>query len=233
MRYIPNTESDKKKLLDAIGAPSVDSLFESIPEKLRLKGALNVPDAMPENEMREEMERLAQKNKPVTQYVSFLGAGAYHHFVPAVVNHMLLRSEFYTSYTPYQPEIAQGTLQAIFEYQTMMAMLTGMDISNASLYDGSSAFAEAALMALRVKSGRRSILVAESVHPEYHETTRTYVKNIGVNLKEIPADGATGLCSAAACGPFMTQIPSGTQADCVAVLHCRATAGLKCARAWC
>ncbi|UCF81472.1 MAG: aminomethyl-transferring glycine dehydrogenase subunit GcvPA [Acidobacteriota bacterium] len=195
MRYIPNTPQDQKRLLDAVGAPSVEALFESIPEELRLRGKIGLPDALAENQVRKEMERLTGRNRPTTDYVSFLGAGAYHHYVPAALNHLLQRAEFLTAYTPYQPERSQGTLQAIFEYQTMMSMLSGLDIANASMYDGASASAEACLMSLRLRPDRRRILAAQSVDPEYREIMHTYTGHIGVEIIEVPFEEKTGLLS--------------------------------------
>ena len=194
MRYLPASDEDVARLLAAVGAPSVDALFASIPEALRLKAPLGVPEAVSEPDLRERFVTRSVRNSSATCRPCFLGAGAYDHYAPAPVDQLLLRAEFYTAYTPYQPELAQGTLQAIFEFQTMMADLTGMDVSNASLYDGASACAEAALMAHRIHKGR-TVLVARSVHPAYREVLRTYVKHLGIVVKEVPfsADGRLDL----------------------------------------
>ena len=143
-RYLPDTEQDKKEMLDFLGLSSIDQLFEDIPANLRLKGELNLPAADSEPALLKKMHKLAGKNKNADQYPTFLGAGTYDHYIPSVVDHMISRSEFYTAYTPYQPEISQGELQAIFEFQTMVSELTGMDLANSSMYDGFTSLAEAA-----------------------------------------------------------------------------------------
>ena len=150
MPYIPNTDEDRQAMLQAIGVESIDELFEMIPSELHLGRALNLPPAMGRLELAVHMGDLAAKNTPASQAVCFLGAGSYDHFIPAVVDFVASRSEFYTSYTPYQAEASQGTLKALFEYQTLITQLTGMDVSNASLYDGAGAVAEAVLMACNV-----------------------------------------------------------------------------------
>ena len=185
MRYFPSSDEDVRALLAASGVKGVEDLFVSIPSEVRLKEPLAVPAAVPEPELRERFVSRSIRNSSATCRPCFLGAGAYDHYAPAAVDQLLLRSEFYTAYTPYQPELAQGTLQAIFEFQTMMADLTGMDVSNASLYDGGSATAEAALMAHRIHKGRR-VLVARSLHPAYREVLRTYLRHIGLTVEEIP-----------------------------------------------
>ncbi len=185
MHYLPASGEDVKKMLEVIGAPDVETLFSSIPQELRLSKPLAVPSGLAESKVKERFALRAMKNTVACCYPCFLGAGAYDHYVPAAVDAVLSRSEFYTSYTPYQPELAQGTLQAIFEFQTMMADLTGMDVSNASLYDGASATAEAALMASRIRKGRK-ILVARSLHPSYRAVLKTYVKYLGLVVEEIP-----------------------------------------------
>ncbi len=182
MRYLPHTPDDVQTMLATIGARSVDALFTSIPKDVSLQRPLALPPALDEAQLMAELEALAAKNHSAPP---FLGAGAYPHHVPAVVDQLLLRSEFYTAYTPYQPEIAQGTLQAIFEFQTMVALLTGCEVANASMYDGATASAEAALMALRLGKGAREIVVARSLHPEYRRTIRTYLQSLGVNLVEV------------------------------------------------
>lgn len=169
LRYIPHTEEDVKEMLEVIGLGRVEDLFETIPKRFRLSRALNLPPALSEADLLRHLQGLQSQS-----YIGFLGGGAYHHFIPAVVPHLASRSEFYTAYTPYQPEISQGTLQAIFEYQTLICQLTGMEVSNASMYDGASSLAEAVLMAHRI-TGRRKILISASVHPEYRKVIETYV----------------------------------------------------------
>ena len=185
MRYIPNTEADCRTMLDAIGVRSSEELFADIPSKLRLKRGLDLPPPLSESGLKRQMSALAGKDADVDRYSSFLGAGAYNHFIPAAVSHLVFRSEFYTAYTPYQPEISQGTLQAIYEYQTLICQLTGMEIANASMYDGSSALAEAVLMAHRI-NGRQEVLMPRAVHPEYRMVCRTYAAKLGLRLLELP-----------------------------------------------
>ena len=144
-RYLPDTEQDVKEMLDFLGISSVDELFEDIPEELRLQGELDIPAADPEPLLRKKLTRLAAKNVDADQYPIFLGAGIYDHYIPSHVKHIVSRQEFYTAYTPYQPEISQGELQAIFEFQTMVAELTGMEVANSSMYDGQTSLAEALL----------------------------------------------------------------------------------------
>lgn len=183
-RYIPNTDAQRKEMLAALGLNSVDDLFAHIPPEVRLKRNLNLPEALSEMELTAHLRRISMKNTNLEEYTSFLGAGVYDHFIPSVVGHILSRQEFYTAYTPYQPEISQGTLQAIFEYQTMICELTGMEVANASMYDGATALAEAALMACRV-TGRQEILTARSVHPEYREVLSTYARFAGAAVREV------------------------------------------------
>ncbi len=196
MRYLPASEEDIRQMLGAIGAERVSDLFASIPEDLRLKGPLDLPEAVAEPVLRERFVTRSIRNSSPTCRPCFLGAGAYDHYAPAPIDQLLMRAEFYTAYTPYQPEMAQGTLQAIFEFQTMMADLTGMDVSNASLYDGASSVAEAALMAHRIHRGS-TVLVARSVHPAYREVLRTYTKHLGFTIAEVPygADGRLDLAA--------------------------------------
>lgn len=192
--YIPHTTEDVQEMLRFLGVVSVDALFDDIPEHLRLPGGLDLPAGLPEKTVWEEVAALAQRNRTVSeQYLCFRGAGAYQHYRPRAVGHILARSEFYTSYTPYQPEISQGTLQAIFEYQTMICELTGLDAANASLYDGATAVTEAALLAIR-STGRKTVLVSRLLHPEYRETMDTYLRRQGLEMTEIPyEDGLTSL----------------------------------------
>lgn len=172
-RYLPMTEEDKQEMLKTIGVASIDDLFADIPEQVRFRGELKVKPAKSEPELWKELAALAEKNASVKQYVSFLGAGVYDHYIPAVVDHVLSRSEFYTAYTPYQPEISQGELQAIFEFQTMVCELTGMDVANSSMYDGGTALAEAVLLSA-AHTKRKKVLISTAVHPQYREVVRTY-----------------------------------------------------------
>src|SRR5713226_7058436 len=165
-------------MLEKIGAGSIEELFESIPSELRLQRELNVPPALTEIELSHHLQELAAQNRPAGDAVCFLGGGSYDHFIPAVVDAVAGRSEYYTAYTPYQAEASQGSLQAFFEYQTLLCQLTGMDVANASLYEGGSAVAEAVLMALSVSPKRHKVLIAESVHPEYRLTLSTYAANL-------------------------------------------------------
>jgi len=198
MRYIPHSDDEIRSMLEVIGRESVEDLFASIPDSARFKGDLPMDDSKSELEVIRAMETLAGENAPANT-LRFLGAGANPHFQPSFVDQMLLRSEFYTAYTPYQPEISQGTLQAIFEYQSMVAALFGVDVANASMYDGATAMAEAALMAIRVGRGKRNkVLMAANIHPEWRQVTRTYMVEHLENLVEIPFDTTTGLIDQAA-----------------------------------
>ncbi len=175
MAYIANTPDDVHVMLGAIGLDSLDQLFDLIPADYRLRGPLRIPPALSELELTGRIQQLIGRNAGADQRVCFLGGGSYDHFIPAIVDNLASRGEFYTSYTPYQPEASQGTLQATFEYQTMIAELTGMDVSNASLYDGGSATAEAVLMALTITRRYGRVVVADTVHPEYRQVLSTYL----------------------------------------------------------
>src|SRR5512140_2357949 len=181
MRYLPKSDQERREMLDAIGTASVEELFSHIPASDRLKQPLQVPDGLSEFDVLRYFRERAHEN--ASGFVSFLGAGVYQHFRPVVIDALISRSEFYTAYTPYQPEISQGTLQSIFEFQTMICQLTGMDVANASMYDGSTAVPEAAMMAVRA-TGKGRVLIAQSVHPEYREVLRTYAKNQGMPVEE-------------------------------------------------
>jgi glycine cleavage system P protein (glycine dehydrogenase) subunit 1 len=183
MRYLPKSPIERQEMLAAIGKKSIDELFSSIPEKYRLREALKIPGPYSEAEVIQYFKQRAAENS--AGYTSFLGAGVYNHLRSVVTDTIIQRGEFLTSYTPYQAEISQGTLQAIFEFQTLMCQLTGQDVANASMYDGSTATTEAVLMAERL-TGRRRVLVARSVHPEYREVLKTYAKNSGLRIEEIP-----------------------------------------------
>jgi len=182
MRYLPKSPAERQEMLTAIGAKSIDKLFESIPEKYRLREPLNLPGPFSEAEVIQYFKERANENS--LGYTSFLGAGVYQHLRSVITDTILLRGEFLTSYTPYQAEITQGTLQAIFEFQTLMCQLTGQEVANASMYDGSTATTEAVLMAERL-TGRSRVLVARSLHPEYREVLQTYAKNSGLHVEEI------------------------------------------------
>jgi glycine dehydrogenase subunit 1 len=190
MRYLPNSPAGRQAMLKATGHAHIDELFEPIPAELRFQGNLNLPGPLSESEILEFFQQAAAESS--REYVSLLGAGAYSHYRPVVVDALLSRGEFFTAYTPYQAEISQGTLQAMFEFQTMMTQLTGQEVSNASLYDGSTATTEAALMALRV-TRRRRVALARTLHPEYREVLQTYVHHQDVELVEVPytASGRT------------------------------------------
>ena len=182
MTYIPHSPSERDAMLETIGVKSLEELFESVPARHRFP-TLNLPEALTEMEAAAELGELAAANESTRQMASFLGAGMYNHYIPSVVDHILRRGEFYTAYTPYQPEISQGTLQAIFEYQSLMSALTGMDVSNASHYDGATAAAEAVNLAWAQFRGKRSkIVVSPTVHPQYREVIRTYTQGMELEL---------------------------------------------------
>ncbi|ATO28322.1 aminomethyl-transferring glycine dehydrogenase subunit GcvPA [Bacillus atrophaeus] len=192
-RYLPATEQDKKEMLAAIGVSSTDELFADIPDSVRYKQDYQIKQSKSETELTKELTKLAAKNRDAGTYASFLGAGVYDHYQPVIVDHVISRSEFYTAYTPYQPEISQGELQAIFEFQTMICELTGMDISNSSMYDGGTALAEAAMLASG-HTKKKKIVVSASVHPESREVLKTYAKGQYIEVVEVPAvNGVTDL----------------------------------------
>ena len=182
MTYIPHTDADREAMLNVIGAQSMDDLFDAVPVEQRFP-TLDLPAGMSEMEVAWEVGGLARANVAANDYAIFLGAGAYNHFIPSVVNHILLRGEFYTAYTPYQPELSQGTLQAIYEYQSMMCALTGMDVANASHYDGATALAEAVIVANAHFRGKRTkVILSPGVHPHYRAVTRTYHQGSGMKF---------------------------------------------------
>ncbi|MCX8072490.1 MAG: aminomethyl-transferring glycine dehydrogenase subunit GcvPA [Candidatus Binatia bacterium] len=186
MRFFPHTPADIQAMLDTIGVANVEELFHDIPAELRERAKLSLPPGLNEIDLRSRFEELASRNFVAVDRC-FLGAGAYAHFVPAVVDHILQRAEFYSAYTPYQPEVSQGTLQATYEFQTLVAMLFGMEVANASMYDGASATAEAVLMALRLRTGRNRVLVARNLHPQYRQVIQTYLDgHAGCHLEEVP-----------------------------------------------
>jgi glycine dehydrogenase subunit 1 len=186
-RYLPMTEEDKRAMLETIGVSSVDELFNDIPEKVRFKGEYNIKAAKSETALMKELFKMASRNADLKRNVSFLGAGVYDHYMPVIVDHVISRSEFYTAYTPYQPEISQGELQAIFEFQTMICELTGMDVANSSMYDGGTALAEAAMLSAG-HTKRKKILVSGAVHPESKEVLKTYAKGQYLDVIEVPTN---------------------------------------------
>lgn len=195
MRYLPHTDDEVTAMLKTIGVASIDELFETIPEGARLRAPLDIPEPMAEPRLRRHMRLLADKNIHVEEAKSFIGGGAYNHYVPSVITPLIKRGEFLTAYTPYQPEVSQGTLQAVFEFQTMTCELTGMEVANASNYDLSTSCAEALFMAQRV-NGKSKVLISRSLHPHYREVVRTYLKNRDFEIVEIPFD-KTGQLDAA------------------------------------
>jgi glycine dehydrogenase subunit 1 len=196
MRYLPHTVEDIASMLKAIGLKSIDDLFKTVPEDCRRKGELNLPGALTEWELTGLMNSLSSHMASSPEYKVFIGAGSYEHYIPESVSYLLGRSEFVTSYTPYQPEMSQGTLQAIYEYQTLAARLLGMEVSNASLYDGATALAEALLMAIRITK-RRKIALSTLIHPLYRRVVRTYLNPTGCEIVELPygKEGVTDLSS--------------------------------------
>lgn len=192
-RYLPMTDQDRSDMLSTIGAASVEELFRDIPESIRYRGTLPMSGALDELSLMKHMKRLASRNADTGQYASFLGAGLYDHHVPVVINHIISRSEFYTAYTPYQPEISQGELQAIFEFQSYICELTGMKVANASMYDGATALAEAGALAAGATQ-RKQIVISRTVHPEAREIMRTAARGMNLTVTEIDyADGVTDL----------------------------------------
>jgi glycine dehydrogenase subunit 1 len=189
MRYLPHTESDRRAMLQAIGVSSIDVLFKDVPEKARLTAPVDLPLTKGELEVEREVAAMAARNRAAGSMAAFLGAGAYRHHVPSAVDHLIQRGEFLTSYTPYQPEVAQGTLQYLFEFQTQVALITGMDVANASMYDGASACAEAVMMATRVTRKRKALL-SGGLHPHYRETVETHARYTGFAAVSAPPDAA-------------------------------------------
>ncbi len=184
--YIPNTDADRRAMLREIGVASVNELFRDVPEKF-LDVPFRLPSPLSELELKAELKRMADANASLDDYACFLGAGFYRHFIPSVVGHITGRSEFYTAYTPYQAEVSQGTLQSIYEYQSLVCQLTGMEVSNAGMYDGSTAAAEAALMACRV-TGKHRVDVLDSVNPRYVDVMETYAGGQAISLHKLPSD---------------------------------------------
>jgi glycine dehydrogenase subunit 1 len=185
MDYVQITSKQREEMLKAVGAGSIDDLLKQVPSAFRLTEALNVPPALDELSLRRHLSELAGRDNPTDEKVCFIGAGVYDHFIPTVVDFLAMKGEFLTAYTPYQAEASQGSLQAFFEFQTMVCQLTGMEVANASLYEGATAMAEAALMALNV-TGKREIIVSEGVHPHYRQVLKTYLSDLPANYTEIP-----------------------------------------------
>ena len=192
MRYLPLTKDGKQEMLASLGLNSVEELFQDIPKESMFQGDLDLPGPLSEAELLRHFQELAAKNSDATEYVSFLGAGAYDHLIPSVIKHIVGRGEFLTAYTPYQPEITQGVLQSIFEYQTMICELTGMEASNASMYDGASALAEACLMACAA-TRRELVILPSTLHPEWQDVVRLYLENQDVAIVTMPYDEQTGI----------------------------------------
>jgi glycine dehydrogenase subunit 1 len=194
MRYIPNTPAQQKEMLRAVGVASIEELLSPIPPKARLARPLNLPAALAETDLVRHMRELASRNADADDFVCFLGGGAYDHYVPSPIHHLISRGEFFTAYTPYQPEASQGTLRTIYEYQSMIAELTGMEVANASIYDGGSSLAEAALMAHAATEGRAELVLSRGVNPLYRRAVATYAEGPRLRVREVPVgDGATDL----------------------------------------
>jgi glycine dehydrogenase subunit 1 len=193
VEYISNTADERREMLKVIGAESFEALLAEVPAEVRLKRDLDLEPPLSEMELKSELLEISERNADLLHRPCFLGAGAYDHFIPSVVNHLAFRSEFYTAYTPYQAEMSQGILQTIYEFQTMIAELTGMEVANASLYDGASALAEAAIMAVRI-TRRRNVLVSRGIHPSHRAVLKTYLSGTDVRLIDIPCrDGISDL----------------------------------------
>lgn len=211
MSYIPNTDANRREMLDVIGAASIEDLLTSVPQDVRLKHPLRLPDGLSELELQDLLTALANRNMDCDRAVSFLGGGMYDHFVPSAIKHLAGRSEFLTSYTPYQPEVSQGTLQGIYEYQSMICALTELDVANASMYDGASAAAEAVLLARAVTRRNRAV-VAGSVHPQYIETIRTYAHGPAISVEVLA-------CPEGTLDPARLEDALSDQTACVLIQH--------------
>src|SRR5947207_4947679 len=185
MDYVQITAKQREEMLKAVGANGIDDLVKQVPDQFRLTEPLNVPAPMDEVSLRSHLAALAAQNQSADQQVCFLGAGCYDHFIPTVVDHLAMKGEFLTAYTPYQAEASQGSLQAFFEFQTMVCQLTGMEVANASLYEGATALAEAAMMAFNV-TGKREIIASQGVHPHYRAVLKTYLSDLPARYVELP-----------------------------------------------
>ncbi|MTI81333.1 MAG: aminomethyl-transferring glycine dehydrogenase subunit GcvPA [Firmicutes bacterium] len=184
MKFIPHTSEEQRQMMNELEIKKLEELFQELPDEIKINKDINIPGPLSELEVARQLKKIAEKNKTVDQLTSFLGAGAYDHYIPSAVQHILSRSEFYTAYTPYQPEVSQGVLQSIFEFQSMICELTGMDVANASMYDGASATAEAALMA-SAATRRTKVLISKAVHPEYRQVLLTYAGGPELQVEEI------------------------------------------------
>lgn len=190
MSYVAHTDADRQAMLETIGVESISDLFNALPDRIRLTRDLAIPPALDEMALVRHLHGISGKNKNLDEYLCFLGAGIYDHFAPAVVDMLASRGEFATSYTPYQPEVSQGMLQAIYEFQSLICRLTGMDMANASMYDAATSLAEAALMAVDI-TGRKKVLIARSVHPHYRRVVETYIRTSGFHLVELDHEDGT------------------------------------------
>ena len=197
MRYLPHTNEDIESMLKVAGVSSLDDLFNSIPDHLKIKKGIDIPESLSEWELNAHMEDLASANIACKGYKCFIGAGSYDHYIPAIIPYLISRSEFMTAYTPYQPEVSQGTLQGIYEFQTMITELLGMDIATASHYDCGTALAEAALIALRKNKNQNKIAVSSLAHPSHRQIVKTYIGPAGYEIVEIPStkDGLTDVAA--------------------------------------
>jgi glycine dehydrogenase subunit 1 len=195
MRYTPQTDLDRERMLRTLGLERIEQLYQQIPSSLRERAKIDLPAGLTEPEVKKRLARLASQNAAASDWSLFLGGGIYHHFIPSAVDAIISRSEFLTSYTPYQPEVSQGTLQVLYEFQTLICQLTGMDVANAGVYDGASAAAEAVLMSRRIqRDTRRRVFVSRALHPQYRAVIATYLKNLGdVDLVEVPFDARGGI----------------------------------------
>src|SRR4051794_10032942 len=202
MTFNPHTTEDREEMLAAVGVGGIDELFVAIPESVRFP-KLDLPPALTEMEAAARLQELASENLAPGQGKTFLGAGSYSHFVPSTVGQILARGEFYTAYTPYQPEVAQGTLQVIYEFQSLVAALTGMEIANASMYDGATALAEGVLMTVSRPRRKRRILISTTVHPAYRGVLKTYLEGLDVEIVEVTPSGTPFSASAADFVPFL------------------------------
>lgn len=199
MRYIPLTQDEKQEMLDVLGIASVQELFDDIPEHILLDQDLELPEALSEAELVKHFRELAKKNSDLSSVVSFMGAGAYDHLTPSVIKHIIGRGEFLTAYTPYQAEISQGVLQSTFEYQSLIAEITGMEVANASMYDGATALAEACLMSCAA-TRRELVVLPSTLHPEWQEVVKLYLESQDVQIAYLPYDGQTGIIDPNAVG---------------------------------
>lgn len=206
--YLPHTDAERKEMLKTIGVSSFEELVKHIPEKLRAK-ALNLRSGMSEQDLAKEVQAISNRNMPASRQASFLGGGSYRRYVPAIVGNILSRGEFSTAYTPYQPEVSQGTLQAIYEFQTAICLLTGMEVANASMYDGPTALAEACLMSSRL-TNKEKIVIASSVNPEYREVSRTYCQSCGLEYQEASLSGGAA---------DLAKLPIDDKTSCVVVQY--------------